>query len=274
MKQVFSILSPNPILPEDHCLSIRVGEKHFGFSITPNGSPELQQLAWYTGEEITADLLREIYLNHPELKQSFGRLAVCYDYPQSILVPQNIYNPDHTRSLLYTMFGVPGNDVLLTEAIPSWQLQNVYSIPATVHEWIAEHFGAGVTATHTYSVGLKQVETTDFEGSLSLDFRPDDFSMIVTRANKLMMAQTFPYSTPADVIYYLLDTCREFSFNQESVRVAISGLVDQQSVLYRELYNYFLHLKFREPDWIMPPVEQPYPAHFFTSLNDLAQCES
>jgi hypothetical protein len=49
-------------------------------------------------------------------------------------------------------------------------------------------------------------------------------------------------------------------------------MIDQQSALYKELYQYFLHIEFRNASWTIPADE--YPAHFFTSLNELAQCVS
>jgi hypothetical protein len=52
----------------------------------------------------------------------------------------------------------------------------------------------------------------------------------------------------------------------------LSGLIDKQSALYKELYQYFINIEFSEAGWNMAGTE--YPAHFFTSLNDLAQCVS
>src|SRR5690606_135547 len=106
-------------------------------------------------------------------------------------------------------------------------------------------------------------------------FRSEDFSLVVTRGSKLLLTQTFPYSTPADFVYYLLDACRQFSFSQETVRIYLSGLIDRESALYREVYQYFLHIRFRESEWKVPGAEElAYPTHFFTSLNDLAKCVS
>jgi hypothetical protein len=89
------------------------------------------------------------------------------------------------------------------------------------------------------------------------------------------MAQTFSYITPADVIYYLVKICHEFGFTQQAIRLAVSGLIEKESALYKELVHYFLNIRFREPSWQAPVEgEAQYPAHFFTSLNDLALCES
>ncbi|HNA96743.1 MAG TPA: DUF3822 domain-containing protein, partial [Chitinophagaceae bacterium] len=65
---------------------------------------------------------------------------------------------------------------------------------------------------------------------------------------------------------------QQFSLSQQTVSVRLSGLIDKQSALYKDLYQYFREITFREAGW--HTVEPEYPAHFFTSLNDLAPCVS
>ena len=273
MKQVFHISSDSANNSSEKVLAIRTGEKHFGFAVTSPDATALYQLAWYTDTSMEEDALQEIYKSHPELGDQFSRVLVCYDHPQSILVPQVHYRQEDAPQLLRTVYGTPGRDMLMTEYVSDWQIQNIYSAPRETTDWISRHFATG-DRWHTYTVGLRNTGFIDPQGLLSIDIRPEDFSLIVTKANRLLLAQTYSYATPADVLYYLLDACRQFSFTQENVQVCLSGLITQESALYRELYNYFLHLKFRESGWSLPAGEQPYPLHFFTSLNDLARCAS
>ena len=274
MKQVYHIISEKKAEPAQQVLSVRVGERHFGFAITTPHAGELYKLSWYTDTEINKFSLDEIYGRHPELHQVYQNIFICYDYPQSIMVPMDQYNKEDAKLMLQTMFGVSGKDAMVNEPVSGWQMHNVYAVPKEVYDWTYERFKTG-NYWHTYTIGIKNTVTTDFEGALSADFRTDDFSLVVTKGNKLLLTQTFPYSTPADFIYYLLDTCRQFSFSQETVRVYLSGLIDKDSALYKELHQYFLHIYFRESEWKMSPAEElRYPAHFFTSLNDLAKCVS
>lgn len=272
MKQVYHILSESTTSSDDKILLVRAGEKHFGFAVTSPGGAELYQLSWYTDAGMEEDALQEIYKNHRELNDTFSRIIVCYDHPQSVLVPQVYYNQDEAPVLLRTVYGTLQRDLLMTEYVEDWQIQNVYSAPRETTDWITRNF-AGSERWHNYTVGLKNIGFIDPHGLLAIDVRPDNFSLLITKANKLLLAQTYSYSTPADVLYYLLNACRQFSFTQETVRLELSGLITQESALYRELYNYFLQLKFRESDWKVQG-EQQYPAHFFTSLNDLARCAS
>lgn len=272
MKQVFHILSESTTQSDEKILAVRCGEKHFGFAITSPGGKELYRLAWYTDEGMERDSLEEIYKNHPELKEGFTRAIVCFDHPQSVLIPQVHYKQEEAQGLLRSVYGIMHRDLLMTEYVEDWQIQNIYSAPKPTSEWLGDRFNNS-RRSHTYTIGLKNTGFIDPQGLLTVDIRPDNFSLLVTKANKLLLAQTFTYSTPADVLYYLLNACKQFGFTQETVQVGLSGLITKESALYRELYNYFLQLKFRESGWHVEG-DQQYPPHFFTSLNDLARCAS
>jgi hypothetical protein len=89
----------------------------------------------------------------------------------------------------------------------------------------------------------------------------------------VQLAQVYAYKTPLDVVYFLLKICYEFALDQSEVFLILSGLIDQDSAMYAELYNYFLNLHFAQAPLFSLP-ENDYPHHYFTSLYNLAACVS
>lgn len=274
LNQVFNISAEGNRDPEQQVLSIRIGESHFGFAISNAHTNELLQLTWYTGEETNCDELDEILEKHKELQSFYSDTVISYDHPRSVLVPPGSYGDTDPQVLLDTMFGSNGKDTILKDAIPAWQLMNIYAVPTDVQDWMRRHFPEA-QHQHNYSVGIRQINPTDFEGGLLIDFRTGDFTLVASKASRLLLVQTFPYTTPDDVLYYLVKVCKEFNFKQEAVRVALSGLIEKESNLYRELDQFFLHMRFRDTSWkIRATGGEEYPQHFFTSLNDVALCVS
>lgn len=274
MKQLFHITAADDKEMQQPVLSIRIGERHCCFSIADLASNELRHLAYYTENEVNEFFLFELFAAHPELNGAFFQVLICYDHPQSTLVPQKYFRQEDAGLLLKTLYGVNGTSAILSEAVVEWQLYNIYGVPKEVHSWMCRKFPAG-KYWHQYSVSIKNIDTTKAGGSLLVDFRNEDFSVLVSHNNKLLLAQTFLYSTPVDVVYYLLLICQQFNLSQQEVHIGLSGLVEQQSSMYRELYQYFLHVKFRDAAWTIPDsANSENPAHFFTSLNDLSQCVS
>lgn len=276
MKQIYNIEKEGNGYKGDQVLSLRIGEKHLGFAISTGleqASNELLHLVWYAGEQSWNHELEELYAAHPELKAKFSKILVAYDHPQSVLVPPASFT-GNDRLLLEMMYGINGSHSIIAQDISGWQLKNIFAVPTEVKEWATRHFPEG-HYYHCYSIGIRLIDNTATEGSLLVDFRNNDFVVVASKGNRLLMAQTFSYTTPDDVLYYLVKVCSEFGFTQQQVKMAVTGLIEKESNLYRELVQYFLNIRFREPSWILPVKEDDnFPSHFFTSLNDLALCES
>ncbi|MBL7740154.1 MAG: DUF3822 family protein [Chitinophagaceae bacterium] len=273
MKRLFYIKNEQAGDMTQSVLSLQIGERHFGFAITDETGSILHLLGYYTAEEMDAGTLSSVYSDNYELGRPFYSVQVSYDHGKNVLVPVQHFNADSSRSLPDCMFGKDGRSFVLYEAVNEWQLYNVYAVPADVQEWVNRKFPSAVHR-HYFTLGIKSMAAGPGDRILA-DIHTDEFSFIAIKGNKLLIAQTHPYSSPEDICYYLLKTCHQFSLSQEQVQLTVSGLIEKESQLYRELYQFFVHVEFREPAWTMPVMEDhEYPAHFFTSLNDLARCAS
>jgi len=271
VKQLFQILPESNKESIQPVLSLRLGERHCCFAITDLASKELKQLVYYMTEEVNENFLVELFAAHPELNEVFYQVLVCYDHPQSSLVPLQHYRYEDAGLLLETLYGVNGTATVVSETVADWQLYNVYAVPKNVYGWVSKRFVTG-SYWHQYTVNIRNSKAADTGGHLLVDFRKEEFTVLATGNNQLLLEQTFLYTTPEDVIYYLLSICHQFGLSAEKLQLELSGLIDKQSALYNELYQYFINVEFREPGW--NNTDREYPAHFFTALNDLARCAS
>jgi Protein of unknown function (DUF3822) len=274
MERLFQIAGQQDKEVIQPVLSIRLGAKHCCFSITDFASGELQRLAYYTAEEVNEPFLTELFTAHPELNVSFYQVLVCYDHPESSLVPLKYFKQEDAGALLKALYGINAEASVLVDPVDQWQLYNVFAVPKEVHDRMIRKFAFG-KYLHQYTLGINNMNGKHPGGDLRVDFRKEDFIVLATKGNDLLLAKTYLYSTPADVLYYLLRICRQFGLSQQEVQIDLSGLVDQQSALYRELDQYFLNIAFRQSPWaITASNDSPDPAHFFTSLNELSRCAS
>lgn len=272
MKEVFSIYRDNVEHSGTETLSVCIGNHHLGWAVTGQDGQNLQQLGWWGQGDTEEAGLQTVIQSSPALNRRYATTQLRFDAPWCTLIPAALYKESDAPAYLHALYGHTGSSHIQTEYIASWQLYLVYAVPQAGWDWARIHY-PGATIRHSYSLALQRIESTAFEGALAVDIRSNEFSVIASRGNKLLLAQTYQYETPADVLYYLLKICQQFSLPQEQVRLSLTGLIDAESALYRELYQYFLELRFREANWRIPAVEEPVPTHFFTTLNDLAQCE-
>jgi hypothetical protein len=59
------------------------------------------------------------------------------------------------------------------------------------------------------------------------------------------------------------------------VQFIVSGMIEEQSSLYTEMYKYFLHISFAQLPIHVAIAEnlKALPLHFYTNLTALALCE-
>lgn len=252
-------------------LAFRIGARHCCYAISDHASGNLKQLVYYTTEDVDEQFLQQLFSSHPELGNSYYQVLVCFDHNQSALVPLKHYSHEEASLLLKTLFDVNGTFTLVSESVAEWQIYNVYAVPKQVYEWVRRKYVAG-KFWHQSSVSIRKMDFSKAPAHLFVDFRIDDFTVMAFRGNNLLLARSFLYSTPEDVLYYLLKTCSQLKLSPDSVQIELSGLIEHDSALYKELYQYFLQARFRDAEWKLDTND--YPAHFFTSLNDLARCAS
>lgn len=269
MKQLFDI-KMETAGDEQQVLSIRLGEKHFCFAISNKPATIIYRLVYSSIDQWTENEWNNLFETYPELNNAYYEVLVSFDFHSSILVPLNDAQQNDSELLLQTMFGINGQSSFISESVTGWQLTNIYAVPETLKDWISTKFPVA-RYWHQYTLGVRNSILSVTGGMLLVDFRKDEFIVIATGSNQILLTQTFEYSNPEDVLFYLLKICNQFKLSTEEVQIHLSGLVDKDSSLYKELYQYFINIEFRDSNWNAGPY---YPAHFFTSLNDLAKCVS
>ena len=188
-------------------------------------------------------------------------------FPQALLVPNKFF---HLKSsLLHNIYNL-SHFSPLNDPIAEWQLINVYALPLSVYKKIIEQ-EPKVSFMHAYTPLLKIYSGFTSDYQLSAHSIGKQFRVMVKKDHHIHLVQTYSYSSPMDVVYFLLKICSEFQLPQDETQIIISGLIEENSALYKELHNYFLHLHFTISETLSLP-EHEYPNHFFTSLHNLAAC--
>ncbi len=269
IKQLFHIEFETADDPQK-VLVLQIGKAYLSFAITNKGGSELSQLRYYSFNEWNETVWQEIIDTNPALLNSFYEVLVSYDFPESMVVPFKEFKHENPSILLNIAYGINDQSVVISEVITGWQLYNIYAVPVIILDSITAKFPS-VRSWHQYSLGVRNAIVTSEEGCLLVDFKKDEFIVLVAGSKNILLSQTFEYTNPEDVLFYLIRICNQFSLSRDTVQLLLSGLIDKQSSLYKELYQYFVDIKFRDAQW---DTGSEYPAHYFTSLNDLAQCVS
>lgn len=266
MKAVLEILS-GKIDAGDCVLICEAGTDGFSYVIKNEASNEFVALAVYhfsgnyAGEN-SSPVLKEIFKNEGMLSESFKKVFVIYSYPESVLVPFEMYNSQKNSSVLNMIHGdFTENDAVRSDVIEEIKAYNVYRIPSKLKDDIESQFPSA-ECLHQYSALAKNASPDG--NKITVIFYPNKIVLTVMKEGKLMLVNSFLYKRAEDVSYILLNTCQQFEM--ENVTLEASGLIEQNSALYKEIYKYFEHVSFAPlpGEIIMQEDFAVYPSHFFS----------
>jgi hypothetical protein len=248
------------------------GNRHCSFAIMDHVSKELVAFSYLTSA-IDTDPYNNFF-EEELFNQRFNRIAIAYDFNESVLIPWQVYDNEDIQIHLQAMYGSDIQNVVVAENIGELNLYNVYRLPAKLHKDLQVKFMNG-NVWHFYTMILKSY-TVKSPSSMLVDFKTDSFSVVVFKESKLVLTQTFSYTTPEDILYYLLKTCHQLDISQKQVMVTLSGLIEKDSAIYRELYKYFIHLEFEGLYGGVKVSEElkTHPEHYYSSISKLAACVS
>jgi len=104
-------------------------------------------------------------------------------------------------------------------------------------------------------------------------FYQNKIVIALLKKGMLQIVQTFKYTTATDVVFHMLNICEQFKAKE--INIKISGMIEKDSALFKEIYKYFLHIDFDNLPSDLSSDERikELPNHFFSHLFSIALCE-
>jgi hypothetical protein len=149
-------------------------------------------------------------------------------------------------------------------------MYNCYRIPTAIYEIMQSQF-PHAESMHQYSLLLK--EPARLEDKLCIIFYTRKIIVSLMKDEKYQLINSYNYHSPEDVGYILLNLCRQFDI--QNIRLEVSGLLEENSALYKELYKFFTDINFKilSETTVVSEEIAKYPSHYFSYLFEIDSCE-
>ena len=248
-------------------LIMEVGTDFCSYACLNSSKKEFELIRYYRFEEFEAEpSLRSIL---EEIEGSFHSVRIGNCFAQSLLTPRSLFKDDPAMlHRIYESF----DTTYMHDQVQEWQLVTEHLMPTGFVDLIKERFPSAMFY-HAFTPSLRIYNGFVAPDQADIHFTTSHFRVVIKKQGQLQLAQTYAYKTPLDVVYYLLKIFYEFDLNQSEAFVILSGLVEQDSALYKELHHYFINLHFAQPPLYAIPGDE-HPQYYFTSLYNLASCGS
>lgn len=214
------------------------------------------------------DTLRKILDVEKGAEGSIRRVVLSNALNETVLVPSHHFTEESAAQFIVSLYGHETGRLMYDE-VAEYNLMVVHHVPHALVQEIKRIDDALIM--HCYTCQLRT--NNDTADTIAVYFTGKEIRVVAKQESQLKQAQTYFYSTPLDVVYYLLLICQQYGFSQVDTTLVLSGMVSQDSAMYKELYQYFSNIHFWKPP-VKTTLQSEYPPHFFSSLYNLVACVS
>lgn len=205
------------------------------------------------------------------LKQSFASVNIFYNFNTCTLVPTAYFIDEEKQAVCDIMFGQDKAAFCFQENVKGNDIKLMYRVPDKVYETLNNSFAKNIFA-HSTSEQINLIKSND--NTLQCIIYHASIKILLFKDGKIQLVQFFEYETPADVCYHFLNVCERFQMTAASINLVLSGMVDKDSILFTEVYKFFLNVSFSATfaDVTVAENLQEIQPHFYHHLTALAQC--
>tara|TARA_R110002012_G_scaffold297023_1_gene494776 strand:- start:728 stop:1552 length:825 start_codon:yes stop_codon:yes gene_type:complete len=199
--------------------------------------------------ESLLEALKELFENTRILQDQFNEVTVIHQNSWSTLVPNSIFNKEHSADYLKFNTKILATDLLEVDAIDTLESKCVYVPFTNINNYIFERFGSFnfLHATGLLVEKLSLLEKNNTSKNVYIHIAKHQFDLIIFGDGKLLFHNNFDFQTPEDFLYYILFTFEQLQINPELVTTKLLGEVSLDDENYKIAYKYIRHVSLFKP---------------------------
>ena len=265
-----------------HELSILVGMDSFAYMVTDADSfvLTLKDFSYDIAVQKPADLekqIRQIFTEENYLSTAPKNVKIGFLNAKSTLIPDRLFNNKEQKTYLSQVAEVEDSESIKMDQLTQLAAKNIYALDRQVLNLILRQFPEASLKHISTSLlnSFRQLSTNSKEKmhQLFIHVRATEVYTFLYEGSDLKFANSFPYQSTRDFIYFILMIYDQFKLETERNPVYLSGQLLEDSEMFRLLYRYINLVEF-----VQPPAQfkygstwGTYPKYFYYDLFSLAQ---
>lgn len=208
------------------------------------------------------------------VRSNYATVDIFLNNEYCVTVPEEKFNESIAEDYLQVVFGRADLGKLKFTKIESKSsLINIFMVPDILTNELKNRFHQ-FKVHHSWSNILKLQDNKDYSGIDNLmyvQFYNTYFIASVFLQGKLHLFQTFIYDNPDDVLYQILNITNQLNLDKSELLLEVSGLIDPNYKLFRELNNYFKNIVSGKSSSanVLINVDE-FPRHYFSPFFNLS----
>jgi hypothetical protein len=192
------------------------------------------------------DTLKHTFNTESVLQSNFDKVTVIHENELATLVPKALFNPETLADYLKLNAKILKTDFITFDEITVNDSANVYIPYVNLNNFIYDTFGS-FTYKHFSTILIEQILTHEKHSNtekMYIHVTKTHFECIAVNSGKLLLYNTFEYSTAEDFIYYILFTIEQLKLNPETINLIVLGTISEEDPIYKITYKYIRNIAF------------------------------
>lgn len=232
--------------PSEWRLSMRIDRDMLhvmAFSPRENDSLIYRALPLGTGAPSRLKAIEDTVYDNPMLLNDFARIDCLISTSRFILTPDDDSPADDSFALLRKVFPPDRHTDLAADGMGGFYMQ----VDEDVLRFLRRTF-AGVRVSHplvpliNYFTHIARQSSSAAARHMYASFHADHIDIVATDRGQLMMANSFYYSEPLDIVYYILACRQQLGFDPENDPLFLTGDATSREEAAATLHRYVRHI--------------------------------
>ena len=155
-----------------------------------------------------------ISLFKPETELNCKKTSIICETDHFVFIPTSFFKPEEAIHFIGLQNKMAKNERVLYNAIHEWDTINTFTIPAALLQALMLLFPEK-TIEHHMSTFLNAVTPTRQDDSMHVWVRTKMADIIVLKAGKLQLINSYAYQTPEDFTYHTLNVAEQLTIDTE-----------------------------------------------------------
>lgn len=229
-------------------------------------SNKVAGLEWYDAEDASLPELLDFVKSQSRLLDApYTETKLVYNLEEAVMVPVGFFNSGFADAFTDVMFG--------PRAAARINIENVNVQPALVNVYRSEIEMQDLLPQYFRAISKRHLHTRMLEHapphSVILRCYQESVVVMVT-GSQLLFVRSFHVATDADIVYHVLNVCRQTAVDPSSSTLRVSGSIAPDATALQQLASYFLELQLEHPaEDQLPGAASTFPPHYFTPFVNL-----
>ncbi|MGY0408125.1 MAG: DUF3822 family protein [Polaribacter sp.] len=188
-----------------------------------------------------------IFKTDTHLQEDFSSMLVIHQNNLNTLVPNVFFDEQKLKSYLNFNIKTLATDFITFDGLEPIEAKNVYVPFVNINNYLFQNFGE-FTYQHHISIFIKkllQQVKTDAK-TMYVNVSKTTMDVVVLENKKLLLANTFSYTSKEDFLYYILFIAEQLQLNTAAFLLYLSGEITLDSATHKILYQYIKNVYFME----------------------------